>query len=64
MSADIAPHSTFDPEHSNYKDPGAATSENSNAIVHSPKLTDSFSSHGSRGSTRSRKPPDRLTYRY
>ena len=64
MSADIAPPSTSDPEHSDFTDPGAATSKNSNDIVHATKLTDSFSSQSSRRSTRRRKPPDRLTYRH
>ena len=64
MSADVTPPSTPDLEHSDFKDPVAATSKNSNEIVHATKLIDSFSSQGSRRSTRRRKPPDRLTYRH
>ena len=64
VSADVDPPYTPDPEHSDFKDQGAATSKNSNEIVHFLKLTDSFSSQGSRGCTRRRKSPDRLIYRH
>ena len=60
MSADVTPP-TSDPEHSDFKNPGAETFKTSNAIVHSPKLTDSFSLQGFKRSTRRRKPSDRLT---
>ena len=64
VSADVLPPSTPDPEHSDIKDSGPATSKNLNEIVHSPKLTNYFSSQASRRSTKRRKPPDRLIYRH
>ena len=42
VSTDLAPPSNPDLEHSDLKDPSAATSKNPSAIVHSPKLSDSF----------------------
>ena len=48
MSADGTISFTSDPDHSDFKDPGAATSKNRNAIVHSSILTDFFYPQGSR----------------